>query len=99
MNYKLLFAETFDEELSEIELYLRERSDQAAQRVLSEIRRHLLLLKRTPYMYPEYFDRPAFRMLVIFRYLIFYKVNDSERAVEVRHILHGMREVARLLSR
>jgi len=98
MSYEMQITETFDEELCEIELYLAEQSDQAALYVKKTIHKRLQPLKSTPYMYPIYPERPEFRMLVIFRYLIFYKVHEKKKIVEVRHIIHGMREVIKLLS-
>jgi mRNA-degrading endonuclease RelE of RelBE toxin-antitoxin system len=52
-------------------------------------------IKEMPYMYPEYKYYPNYRRIVIGNYLIFYKINDEEKTVEIHRILPGMWDLAR----
>jgi len=40
-----------------------------------------------PLMYPPYQDNPAYRKMTVGDYLVFYKVNEGARTVEVYRIL------------
>jgi len=65
----------------------------AAKRLFDKIRSNMELVKGNPYMYKSYDGRPQFRRMVVDDYLVFYKVNEEERAIEIHHILHGMMDI------
>ena len=54
-------------------------------------------VKENPYMYKSYERRPQFRQMVEEDFLVFYKVNEREKVVEVHHIIHGMMDIEKHL--
>jgi len=62
-------------------------------RLFNKIRNKVELAKENPYAYPAYDRRPHFRKIVAGDYLVFYKVNEEEKTIEVHHILHGMMDI------
>ena len=56
-------------------------------------------LAELPYRYPIYHTRYAFlegiRWMPVKRYMVFYKVFEADRTVEIRRILHQLQDVDR----
>ena len=44
-------------------------------------------------MYVKYEDNTAYRKMVALDYLVFYKVLEAERIVEIHRVLYGMRDI------
>jgi plasmid stabilization system protein ParE len=55
-------------------------------------------LKDYPYSCPEYEDDPDYRRLVVGDYLVFYKVNEDDKTIEVHRILHGSQNIQKQLG-
>ena len=93
MKYKAKYLSTARKDREEIKAYLNQFSSKAYARLVGKIRRNIEYAKTNPYMYEVYERRPKFRRMVVEDYLVFYKINESERLIEVHHILHGMIDI------
>ena len=63
---------------------------------LSQFRRHV---SKMPLMYPEYEYNSAFRAAVlVYDYIVFYKVDEAANMVRIFRILHGNRNIAEILE-
>ena len=56
---------------------------------LNEIARYLSGFYDTPKMCELYHLDPTYRRMVVDQYLVFYRVNDETKAVEIHRVLRG----------
>jgi len=89
MKYRAKYFITAKQDREAIKAYLNQFSPKAYNRLVAKIKRNIEYAKSNPYMYEVYESRPNFRRIVVEDYLVFYKVNERERLLEVHHILHG----------
>ena len=97
MKYSVKFLETVRHDRNVIKAYLDRYSTTAAKRLFDKIKGKMELVKNNPYMYVSYERRPQFRRIVVENYLIFYKVIEETKIIEVHHIFHGMMDVEQYL--
>ena len=89
MKCSAIYLSTARQDREAIKKYLDQYSLTAAGRLFEKIKARMELVKENPYMCAVYERRPAFRRMVVDDYLIFYKVNEEKRRIEVHRILHG----------
>ena len=89
MKYKAKFLITARYDRETITAYLNQYSLTAAKRLFDKIKNNLKLVKENPYMYEAYERRPQFRKMVVEDYLIFYKVKEEEKIIEIHHIFNS----------
>jgi len=88
MKYRAKYFITAKQDREAIKAYLNQYSTKAYTRLFAKIKRNIEYAKSNPYMYEIYERRPNFRRIVVEDYLVFYKVDESEKLLEVHHILH-----------
>ena len=98
MKYKTKYLITAGYDRDAIKAYLDQYSPVAAKRLFSKIKNNLELVKENPYMYEAYGRRPQFRRMVVEDYLVFYKVIEEEKMIEIHHIFHSMINIEQRLS-
>ena len=99
MRYTVRYLETVRRDREAIKAYLSQYSTTAAMRLFEKIRNKMELVKSNPYMHKSYEGRPQFRRMVIEDYLIFYKVIETSKTIEVHHIFHGTRDIEQHLAK
>jgi len=77
------------QDLNDIARYLSGFYPKTASRVLKELREKITKLGDTPKMCEVYRLDPAYRRLVVDQYLVFYRVNDENKIVEIHRVLRG----------
>ena len=97
VKYKVKYLITAVYDRDTIKAYLDQYSPSAAKKLFEKIKSNMELAKENPYMYEAYERRPQFRRMVVEDYLVFYKVKEEERIIEVHHIFHGMINIERHL--
>ena len=98
MKYSVRYLSTAGHDRDVIKAYLDQYSGSAAGRLFGKIKRNMEYAKENPYMYSVYERRPQFRRMVVEGYVLFYKVNEDEKIIEVHHILHGSMDIEKQLS-
>jgi addiction module RelE/StbE family toxin len=98
MKFKVKYFTTAKQDREEIKQYLNQFSSSASGRLFSKIRHRMEHAKENPYMYRAYESRPQFRCITVEDYLVFYKVNEMTKTLEVHHILHGMINIEQNLT-
>jgi len=93
MKYKAKYLVTARQDREAIKAHLNQFSTKAAARIFAKIKRNIEYAKSNPYIYEVYERRPKFRRMVVEDYLLFYRVNEKEKLIEVHHILHGMVDI------
>ena len=89
MTYKIKYLPLAVQDLSEIARYLSGFYPKTASRVLKELREKITKLGDAPKMCEVYRLDPAYRRLVVDQYLVFYRVNDENKIVEIHRVLRG----------
>ena len=89
MTYKIKYLPLAVQDLNEIARYLSGFYPKMASRVLKELREKITKLGDTPKMCEVYRPDPAYRRMVVDQYLVFYRVNDEIKTVEVHRVLRG----------
>ena len=97
MMYKIKYLETIRRDREAIKAYLGQYSTTATKRLFDKVKVKMELVKANPYMYESYKRRPKFRRIVVEDYLVFYKVIEESKTIEVHHIFHGMIDVEQYL--
>lgn len=93
MNYRIIRTDHTNNQLMEIIRYIAELSQsyETALGLLERIEKSIIGLAHAPHSgsYPRYahLRRQGFRVLIVEKYLIFYKCNDESRTVTVYHIV------------
>lgn len=103
MKYKIIRTEKANEQLRDIIYYIADDSGSVdiALDYLEKIESAINLLKDFPYSgsIPQYsiLRKQGYRILIVERHLVFYKVNDNERVVTIYAIMDGRREYKKLI--
>ena len=92
MDYRLLYAQKALNDLAEIVGRIAEDDAQAAFRFGSSLSAHVELLARFPRMGGLVRKRPSVRKLLHSPFLVYYRVREAKREIEVLHIRHGARK-------
>ena len=83
MTYKIKYLPLAVQDLNEIARYLSGFYPKTARRVLKELREKITKLGDTPKMCEVYRLDPAYRRMVVDQYLVFYRVTDENKIVEI----------------
>lgn len=103
MKYKILRTNKAEEQLREIIFYIADDSDSIdiALKYLDKIEHAIMQLEDFPYIgsIPKYaiLRKQGYRVLIVERHLVFYKVNEDEKLVIIYAIVDGRREYKNLL--
>lgn len=103
MTYKTIFSKAFNDDLDEALEYISNKlyNPIAAQRLLNNVSHTLSLLEENPLIFPLYHDdklaKQNLRYTVISKYLLFYKVNESEKTVYLSRFIYGGQDIANIL--
>lgn len=103
MKYKIIRTDKADEQLRELIFYIAEDSGSIdiAFNYLDKIETAINRLEEFPMSgsNPKYsiLRKQGYRVLIIERHLVFYKVNESEKVVTIYAIVDGRREYRNLI--
>jgi plasmid stabilization system protein ParE len=94
MKYKIVFLPAADEDLNEAESYLSQFYASTVAKFYQEFEKKLDDLERNPRMFASWQDNPSYRRFNVKGYLVFYKIFDKIRTVEIHRVIFGMRDIA-----
>ncbi len=103
MQYKILRTDKADEQLREIVFYIADDSGSVdiALNYLDKIEKAINHLSDFPLSgsTPRYsiLRKQGYRVLIVERHLVFYKVNDEKREVTIYAVVDGRREYKNFL--
>ena len=103
MKYKIIRTDKADEQLREIIFYIADDSGSIdiALNYLNKIEKTIGRLEDFPMSgsIPGYsiLRKQGYRVLVVERHLVFYKINESEKTVTIYAIVDGRREYKNLI--
>ena len=97
MKYKIVYLEPSMSDVEEIRAYLSQYYPSTPEKFLTALKSGIENLCDNPYLYAEYSDNPAYRKMTVQDYLVFYKVFEQDRIVEIHRVLFGMRSIKAFL--
>ena len=103
MMYEILRTDKANDQLYSIVQYIAEDSGSVdvALNYLDKMETEIGKLKTTPHMgsYPRYstLKRQGYRVLIVHRHLVFYKVDDDKRQVIIYAILDSRQQYLNLI--
>ena len=81
------------EDLHEIEVFLDSIDYRLTNKILNAFKERIQVLCEMPLRYSKYLYRPEYRVLGVHNYSIFYTVNENNKKIEIRRILHSARNI------
>ena len=105
MRYDLEYLPIAKKDLRNAAMYIAHdlQAPMAAANLMRKIRKKADALRKTPYMYREYYGEPdsetAYRAMPVNNYLVFYVVNEDNTTVEVHRVLYVRMDIDTLLKR
>lgn len=103
MKYAIYRTDKAEEQLREIIFYIADDSGSVdiALNYLDKMEKAINLLEDFPYMgsEPKYstLRKQKYRVLIVEKHLVFYKVNDAEKMVMIYAVVDGRREYKNLI--
>jgi len=67
------------------------------RRFIASLKEHIDNLKDNPYIYPEYPENTDYRRMFVGNYIVFYKVNDTEKQIDIYRILRATWDLPKYL--
>ena len=86
--YKVFIRETAHDSLREIVSYVSTDNPTAAEKLGSELLDEALSLESLPFRGSQVRRRPGYLKLVHGNYLIYYRIKEKEKVVEVLRFIH-----------
>ena len=92
MDFRLLFTQKALKDLAEIIGYIAQDDPQAAERFGNSLLDHVQLLTRFPRMGAAIRKRARVRKLSHSPILVYYRIRDDKRLIEILHLRHASRK-------
>lgn len=102
MTYKVIFSKASEDDLDETLEFISRKlyNPSAAQRLLDKVSDTVSLLEENPMLFPLYHDdvlaKQGLRYTVIANYLLFYKVNEQAKTVDLSRFIFGERNITNM---
>ena len=93
MKYTVVYLELALEDVRDIRSYLSQFYPGTPAKFLTALKSGIENLRDNPFMYAKYEDNTAYRKMAVLDYLVFYKLFEPERTVEIHRVLYGMRDI------
>ena len=97
MKYKIRFSPFAKEDKNEIKTYLSKFYPETPRKFTASLKEHIANLKENPYLYPEYPENTNYRRMLVGNYIVFYKVNDTKRQIDIYRILRASWDLPKYL--
>jgi len=96
--YRLEYLPSADRDMEEAENYLSEFSPAAADELAQAFKKQMESLLEFPLLHPvSKYDETLRCMLLPYRYLCFYHVDEDAKLIRVYRVLRGMRDIPNIL--
>lgn len=99
MGYRVVLLKGAIENLREIREYLACYYPGTPARFRKEFEKQVVILQRNPRIFEVYQENPVFRKMLVFNYIAFYKVDETNKLVQIYRVLHGARDIKQFLEK
>ena len=97
MKYTVRFSPFAKTDKKDIQTYLSQFYPGTPRRFIAALKEHIANLKDNPYLYPEYPENTEYRRMSVGNYIVFYKVNDVEKHIDIYRILRASWDLPKYL--
>ena len=97
MKYTVRFSPFAKEDKKHIKAYLSKFYPETPFRFNASLKEYIAKLKDNPYIYPEYPENNDYRRMFVSNYIVFYKVNDAEKQIDIYRILRASWDLPKYL--
>jgi plasmid stabilization system protein ParE len=98
MAFKLEYLPSAERDILDAEAYLYDLSPSAADKFVDKIPDLTDLLCEHPFMCQVYLDDNYFRSMNLpYDYRLFYHVDEETETIKVHRVIHGMRDINKIL--
>jgi len=97
MKYKMIFLPEAEKDSQEIRQYLSQYYENTAQNFFALLKKRINMLKSNPLIAQVCQERPPYRRLVVESYILFYRVDEVKKLIEIHRILHGSMDIGRYI--
>jgi addiction module RelE/StbE family toxin len=97
LKYTVRFSPFAREDKKYIKTYLSKFYPETPHRFNISLKEHIDNLKDNPYIYPEYPENTDYRRMFVNNYIVFYKVIDAERQIDIYRILRASWDLPKYL--
>ena len=86
-------------DLKTVQLYLSEYGERPPEKFRADFEKFCTQVVDAPFAFSPYEHDPSYRRaVIIYDYLVFYKVDEEKERVKIYRVLHGKRNVQPLLD-
>ena len=89
MKYSARFSPFAKEDKKNIKDYLSKFYQNTPRRFITSLKEHIDNLKENPYLYPEFSENTAYRRMFVGNYVVFYKINEIKKQIDIYRILRA----------
>jgi toxin ParE1/3/4 len=97
LKYSVRFSPFAKEDKKDIKTYLSKFYPETPHRFIASLKEHINNLKNNPYIYPEYPENTEYRRMLVGNYIVFYKINDAEKRIDIYRILRATWDLPKYL--
>ena len=98
MKYKVVFLPEARADADEIMHYLSQYYQSTVISFFALLKKQISSLKSNHYIAQSYSEWPSYRRMLVADYLVFYKVDNASKMIEIHRILNGSRDIGRYIS-
>jgi toxin ParE1/3/4 len=97
LKYNVRFSPFAKEDKKNIKNYLSKFYPETPNRFITSLKEHIESLKDNPYIYPEYSENNSYRRMLVSNYIVFYKVDDAKKQIDIYRILRATWDLPKYL--
>jgi toxin ParE1/3/4 len=97
LKYTVRYSPFAKEDKKDIKTYLSKFYPETPHRFTASLKEHIDNLKDNPYIYPEYPENTDYRRMFVGNYIVFYKVNNEEKRIDIYRILRATWDLPKYL--
>lgn len=97
MRYTVRFSPFAKEDKKNIKAYLSKFYPETPRRFDTLLKEHIDNLKDNPYIYPEYPENTDYHRMFVSNYIVFYKIYDIEKQIDIYRILRASWDLPKYL--
>ncbi len=99
MKYTVRFMDLALHDYVEITEYLSHFYPGTPVNFLNALEKSITILEEHPYAYEKYEHNTSYHRMVVMEYLVYYKVKEQSKTVEIHRVLHGSRHIKQFLDK
>jgi toxin ParE1/3/4 len=97
LKYTVRFSPFAKEDKKNITTYLSKFYPETPNRFITSLEEHIENLKDNPFIYPEYIENTEYRRMLVNNYIVFYKINDAKKQIDIYRILRATWDLPKYL--